>query len=206
MATTTPNYGWSVPTSTDYVADGAVAIETLGDSVDSTLYTALGGAYPGLRLVKKQTIGSGVSSVNVTGAFSSAYENYRIMISGGANSVDANLFLQIGNATSAYRYAGIYYQFGVGGINLLEENNQALFRYVGGASVNGLQMEVEVRNPNTAKYTGILSREMIMANSGLVIDTSGYLANTNSYTEFTISTSAGTMTAGTIFVYGYGAS
>ena len=37
MATTTPNYGWSVPTSTDLVKDGAVAIETLGDSADATV-------------------------------------------------------------------------------------------------------------------------------------------------------------------------
>ncbi len=34
MATTTPNFGWSVPTSTDYVKDGATAIETLGDAID----------------------------------------------------------------------------------------------------------------------------------------------------------------------------
>jgi hypothetical protein len=67
MATTTPNYGWDVPTSTDYVKDGATAIETLGDDIDATLYTALGGAYPGLRLVKKQTVGTGVVSVTVTG-------------------------------------------------------------------------------------------------------------------------------------------
>jgi hypothetical protein len=37
MATTTPNYGWSVPTSTDLVKDGATAIETLGDSADATV-------------------------------------------------------------------------------------------------------------------------------------------------------------------------
>jgi hypothetical protein len=34
MATTTPNFGWSVPTSTDYVKDGATNIETLGDAID----------------------------------------------------------------------------------------------------------------------------------------------------------------------------
>ena len=34
MATTTPNFGWAVPTSTDLVKDGAVAIETLGDAID----------------------------------------------------------------------------------------------------------------------------------------------------------------------------
>ncbi len=37
MATTTPNFGWTVPTSSDLVKNGAVAIETLGDSVDASL-------------------------------------------------------------------------------------------------------------------------------------------------------------------------
>ena len=36
MATTTPNFGWAVPTSTDLVKNGATAIETLGDSVDAS--------------------------------------------------------------------------------------------------------------------------------------------------------------------------
>lgn len=43
MATTTPNYGWAVPTSTDLVKDGAVAIETLGDSIDASLAGLKGG-------------------------------------------------------------------------------------------------------------------------------------------------------------------
>jgi hypothetical protein len=38
MATTTPNYGWTVPTSGDLVKNGATAIETLGDSVDASLW------------------------------------------------------------------------------------------------------------------------------------------------------------------------
>ena len=41
MATTTPNNGWSVPTSTDYVKDGADAIETLGDAIDASVGTGL---------------------------------------------------------------------------------------------------------------------------------------------------------------------
>jgi hypothetical protein len=36
MATTTPNFGWTVPTSSDLVKNGATAIETLGDSVDAS--------------------------------------------------------------------------------------------------------------------------------------------------------------------------
>ncbi len=37
MATTTPNFGWTVPTSSDLVKNGATAIETLGDSVDASI-------------------------------------------------------------------------------------------------------------------------------------------------------------------------
>jgi hypothetical protein len=43
MATTTPHFGWAVPTSTDLVKDGAVAIETLGDSIDASLVDLKGG-------------------------------------------------------------------------------------------------------------------------------------------------------------------
>ncbi len=43
MATTTPNFGWPVPTSTDLVKDGATAIEALGDSIDASLVDLKGG-------------------------------------------------------------------------------------------------------------------------------------------------------------------
>jgi hypothetical protein len=43
MATTTPNFGWAVPTSTDLVKDGATAIETLGDSIDASMVDLKGG-------------------------------------------------------------------------------------------------------------------------------------------------------------------
>jgi hypothetical protein len=43
MATTTPNFGWPVPTSTDLVKDGATAIEALGDGIDTSLVDLKGG-------------------------------------------------------------------------------------------------------------------------------------------------------------------
>lgn len=43
MATTTPNFGWPVPTSTDLVKDGATAIEALGDSIDASMLDLKGG-------------------------------------------------------------------------------------------------------------------------------------------------------------------
>jgi hypothetical protein len=43
MSTTTPNFGWVVPTSSDLVKNGAVAIETLGDSIDASMVDLKGG-------------------------------------------------------------------------------------------------------------------------------------------------------------------
>jgi hypothetical protein len=70
MATTTPNYGWPVPTSTDLVKDGATAIEALGDAIDATVF---GLPSSGMTLISTTTIGTTVSSVNVTSAFSTQH-------------------------------------------------------------------------------------------------------------------------------------
>jgi hypothetical protein len=43
MATTTPNFGWPVPTSTDLVKNGATAIEGLGDAIDASMLDLKGG-------------------------------------------------------------------------------------------------------------------------------------------------------------------
>jgi hypothetical protein len=43
MATTTPNFGWAVPTSSDLVKNGATAIETLGDAIDASMMDLKGG-------------------------------------------------------------------------------------------------------------------------------------------------------------------
>jgi hypothetical protein len=43
MATTTTNFGWTVPTSTDLVKNGATAISTLGSGVDTSFVGLKGG-------------------------------------------------------------------------------------------------------------------------------------------------------------------
>jgi hypothetical protein len=89
MATVTPNYGWSVPTSTDYVAQGAVAIETLGDSVDASMFTALAGKKSGLIELSSTTF-TGASTVNFTNVLSSSYTHYKIVFNWfGSSNNDA---------------------------------------------------------------------------------------------------------------------
>lgn len=43
MSTTTPSFGWPVPTSGDLVKNGATAIESLGDAIDSSMTDLKGG-------------------------------------------------------------------------------------------------------------------------------------------------------------------
>ena len=206
MATTTPNYGWDVPTSTDYVKDGATAIETLGDDIDATLYTALGGAYPGLRLVKTQTIGTAVSTVTVTDAFSATYNHYKILLIGGTASASSSLNLKIGNASTGY-YAGIFAIRWDGTTQGLGQSNTA-FLTLGTTAASGNQLDLTIGNPFNTSATTIYGQAVWMqtAATGFNRTVGGYLNNTNSYTSFTLAVGSGTITGGTIYVYGYGAS
>jgi hypothetical protein len=76
MATTTPNYGWPVPTSTDLVKDGATAIEDLGDAIDATVFGLPSSA---LSLINATTFGA-VSSQSFNDVFSATYDNYVILM------------------------------------------------------------------------------------------------------------------------------
>jgi hypothetical protein len=205
MATTTPNYGWDVPTSTDYVKDGATAIETLGDDIDSTLFTALGGAYPGLRLVKKQTIGTAVSSVTVTGAFSATYENYKIVFSNvDVSSSNGATFLKFNNsAGSTYSYCTFYtpYSGTAGTEKGLATNSGINVAFTD--QDNNTNAFIEVAHPFLAVTTNVSA---LGSNSTYAVTANGIDTNAVSQTGFSISVVGRTMTGGTIYVYGYGAS
>jgi hypothetical protein len=75
---TTTNNGWTYPESTDLVKDGATAIQTLADDIDTTL-----GVYApsssGLTLINTTSF-SGVSSQSFNDVFSATYENYVVVM------------------------------------------------------------------------------------------------------------------------------
>jgi hypothetical protein len=216
MATTTPNYGWSVPTSSDYVAQGAVAIETLGDSADATLFTALGGAYPGLRLIKKQTIGSAVASIAVTDVFSATYTSYLIKIEGqNASGVDA-IQMQLrnagGNLTDAnYNFTGIE-RAATGAIVNRGSIAATSFRIGTSASATagaGFSIGVDITNPFLTRWTmGYAEASAAEPTNGIIWNEAAFsYTTTTSTTGFNLFQAAGTtFTNGTIYVYGYGAS
>jgi len=206
MATTT-NYSWDTPDNTDYVKDGALAIRTLGSSVDTTLYTALGGAYPGLRLVKKQTIGNAVSSVIVTDCFSTTYDAYKIIIAGGvASSTTCDLNLSISGITTNYFNAYSYVQYNSASVLAVINNGGAAFTNAGSGTTDGLSLNVDLINPFLAKPTSFMCFSPQMNSGRASLANSGVNTNATSGTNLGIQVATGTITGGTIYVYGYGKS
>ena len=207
MAGQTTNYLFDYPTSTDYVKDGATAIETLADDVDATLFTALGGAYPGLRLVKKQTIGTGVSSVQITNAFSSTYQNYKILISGGVASAGfVAIEFALDGITSGYYSTLTYQNFSSTTVTGAMANNLSRWNWIGAGTTATLNMNLELLAPNLAKpkiSSAIYNEMTITGTNGI---SRHYNASTTQATGFTITCVSGNITGGTVYVYGFGAS
>lgn len=197
MATTTPNYGWPVPTSTDYVKDGATAIEALGDAIDATVF-GLGGG--GLTLVKTQTVGTAVSTVTVTSAFSATYDNYLITYQGGTSSATDAIYMQLGATVTGYYWNIVGNTWSATASNA-GGTSASGFSYVGGtSSTNGPNVVVTVQSPFLAKRT-VTQSQYVETSGGYT--SHGMLNNTTSYTSFLLAPNTGTLTGGTIRVYGF---
>jgi hypothetical protein len=202
MATTTPIYGFDVPTSTDYVKDGATAIETLGDDVDAMLGVALNSkTQSGLSLIKTQTIGTAVSSVVVTGAFNANYENYRVVINGIVGSSASDLLIAFGGATNHYGSTSFdSYTGSPVGVN---RRNNAASLFIGGfeTALGEQSVSLDIFAPFLTRSTGIAGNYYGNKYSGFI---GGTYASTTSLTQFTLSAFVGTLTGGKIAIYGYG--
>ena len=204
MATTTPNYGWTVPTSTDLVKDGATAIETLGDAIDASMNTALGTKKAGMVLLNTTSF-SAVASQSVNDVFSTTYDNYRILVSNitGSTNLSLQLRLRVGGAdnstASSYGYLGVYATTSV----LYSAANAASLTTIAnvGAS-HPASLVMDVFNPFKTTRTSfhIVSRN----DDNNYLNVGGVHTQAVSYTGFSLISSTGTMT-GSVSVYGYNA-
>ena len=158
----------------------------------------------GLTFIKSQTIGTTVSSVTVTSAFSTTYDNYLITVNGGVGSTNGGTsgLLTLGSTTTDYYLSGQYMSYSASTVNGFNVNNGSSFNAVY-LSTKGLSGIINLQNPFTAKETTFSSRLVGVGTGEFQANYAGWLNNTTSYTAFTITTSAGTMTGGEIRVYGY---
>jgi hypothetical protein len=154
----------------------------------------------GLSLIKTQTIGTTVGSVTVTGAFSATYNAYKIIIDGGVGSATALLGLQLGAAATGYYEAAVRANYSTGTVDSGAASNTTSFARAGNVNANYINLACDLINPFAAKYTLINGMWISLTQGG---QHSGYLADTTSYTAFTLTPASGTLTGGTIKVYGY---
>jgi hypothetical protein len=169
---------------------------------DGAAWATVGPIPGGLALISTTTIGTAVASVTVSGAFSATYDNYRIIVSGGAGSTNDRLKMTVGATTTGYYSSAIGQSYG----NVTQAgavSNGAAWDFVGYFNTDGIALDMQVLAPNLAKNTFINGGYAQNLTTGAGFAVGGYVANTTQYTAFTITTNAGTLTGGTIRVYGY---
>ena len=156
-----------------------------------------------LTLISTTTIGSAVSTVTVTNAFSATYDNYRIIISGGVASTGVALRMTLGASTASY-YSGYVGRQWSGNTVGGQVSNGAYWEVAGGQTTS-LAGVIDVGNPFLAKESFFTSQYVIMttAAAGETRSAGGFHNVATSYTDFTIASGAATMTGGTIKVYGF---
>jgi len=154
----------------------------------------------GLWLVKSQAVGTGVSSVTVTGAFTSDFDNYKIIYSNGVGSTTHNMRIALGSATTGYYGSGLYSPAAGASALAIGDNNAARFSYVGGGDQYSTMLDVDLISP----YANTLTSIAAIINTGTNFGTySGRHYPATAFTAFTMSPDGGTLTGGTIYVYGY---
>jgi len=158
-------------------------------------------AASGLVLIKAQTIGSAVSSVPVTDVFSSTYDNYLVTINGGVCADNDDIRMSLGATVTGYYYGGFGQTYAGAGTSASFAN--VAYWMVGKATPANNTASVTIQNPFLSKTTAYGGYTASHRTDGLYVGFGGYLNNTTSYTAFTIVTSGGTLTGGTIRVYGY---
>jgi hypothetical protein len=159
----------------------------------------------GLWLVKSETIGSAVSSVTVSDAFSTDYDAYKIVVTDGVSSANTRLGITLGATATGYYWGLTTSRYDNLGNASIGGGNAALWDYVGMASTTGLSATIEILNPFLAKRTTYTSlwTDSQTGGGNSAGPSSGMLNNTTSYTSFVLAPSTGTLTGGSINVYGY---
>jgi hypothetical protein len=198
-------------------AFGGVGEPTLAEGMtayidaDNTIYTYDGSNWvkmisaaqpPAMELIKTQTIGTAVSSVPVADAFSSQYDNYKITVNGGVGSATQAIAVQLTGSSTGYYGAHITATYSTGVVSGNPVNNAASWSFVGVSSPDQNFLDCDIISPQQAKPAGITGSYMNGSTNGNGGSFNGYHASLFQATGFTLIV-GGTMTGGTIRVYGY---
>lgn len=227
MATTTTNFGWTVPSDTDLVKNGAAAIRTALGGPDTSFAGLKGGttgqvlskssgtdlaftwstpstpASPGMVYVGGSTFSSS-SAVNLNNIFTSTYANYKVVFNctGTSGGVMQIRFRVSGSDNSTSNYD--WQRLSVYGATNAPER-QANQTYFLPCTINTTfsGAEVLITNPQAASKKIFLGHAIQEAgpDSTQMFLTAGSFNTTTQFDGMSLFPSAGTIT-GSIRVYG----
>lgn len=155
----------------------------------------------GMWLVKTQVIGTAVSSVTVTSAFTTDYDQYMITVTGGTFNTTLvwGVFQFNAAHTTGYYGAAQFIDTAAAVTNQGTSNLGRLLVTRSSTTTAGVSSwVVNVANPMTAVRKSIWGQ----CSGGNMVTHGGYYDSTSTFSQFVLSPSAGTLTGGTIRVYG----
>ena len=228
----TTNFNWSTPADTDLVKNGASAIRTLGNSIDTSFVDLKGGttgqvlkktsatdldfewgsASSGLTLISTTTIGSAVSTVSLpTSTFTSTYDDYLVIVdfstttavsAGGA--IRFKIRVSGTDASTNYNYSGI---------DAKPTSIASIFASAGTANFCGsILSATPTRYASSIMLQGVaLAQETKYQIQSTSMDggtdryfsAAGYHTTATAYDSMSFILDSGTMSGGKIRVYGY---
>jgi hypothetical protein len=197
MATTTPNYGWPVPTSTDYVKDGATAIEALGDAIDATVF-GLGG---GMTLLSTTTLSG--ASVTIS-SIAQTYQSLEIWIYGVTNATaSGSLRVAPNGTTNVFRGIGSAVVDTTSLRSLSADYIRTSFSYLRTDSNNFARIVIS-NYASSANYKGVTSNYKFLDSNSYdsAEQYNGGWATNTAITSLVISNSGGNLSTGTVKVFG----
>jgi hypothetical protein len=157
-----------------------------------------------LTFIKSETIGSGVSSITVSSAFSATYENYLVTIQINSASASTSNSIQLGStATGYYGNATIMSPAATTVTGVAYSNATNIFSGYCNLTNGGTSI-LNILQPNLAKRTSVLAEGISFSTTGSTNMVSKHFEDSNTqHTAFTLTPNTGTFTGGTIRVYGY---
>jgi hypothetical protein len=164
--------------------------------------TAVGNS--GLVYVASQTVGSGVASVTVSNCFSSTYDNYFIVMSNGAvvSSYGAYLRFSLAGVTTNLWYGAGYYMTNATGLYGFNNAGTA-YGYAGIGETGSYGFKIDIQSPFLTKQKDFMTQYIGGGTSTYSGIYNAHCNSSASCASFTITPDSGTLTGGTITVYGY---
>jgi hypothetical protein len=189
--------GLPYPNSSDPVANGAQDIQDLAEAVDSGL---------GLWKIASGTVTLSTTPTQITGVFSSAFRNYRLILNttsrSTSNRFDMRYLVGTTETTVNYYQGGIASDWATNATIYMQRSaNDPTFFGVAGSTGEQQNAIIDVIAPNLAAPT-LHSGQLASRTSAYAFSFGGLQAGNGAFTGFQLTTNAGTITMN-YQVFGY---